>query len=63
MNKINKEIANIMKDIQKAAQGYKLPSDPQHEYVEDINNRISDIERYIIELKHYLTKHDLNDWE
>jgi len=62
MDKINYEIANIMTSIQIASQGKKEPSNSTAEYVEDINKRIGDIERGLDELKHYLTKHNLNDW-
>ena len=62
MDRINHDIADIMTNIQIASQGKKEPTDSQAEYVEDVNKRIGDIERYLTELKHYLTKHHLNDW-
>ena len=62
MDKINMDIADIMTNIQIASQGKKEPTDSQAEYAADINNRIGDIERGLTELKHYLTKHNLNDW-
>jgi len=63
MNEINRELANIMTDLQIAAQGKKEPTSSTEEYADDINKRISLIERRLDELKYFLTKHGLNDWE
>ena len=63
MNEINRELANVMTQLQIAAQGQKEPINSTEEYAADIKERITNIERELDALKFVLTKHHLNDWE
>lgn len=60
-NKLNRQIANLMEDVQQAT----LCSDINHTqdgYISDVNRRIGEIETAISILKYELTKHGLNNW-
>lgn len=58
--KVKHLIADLMNDVQIATQSEKNVFDEG--YIEDVNNRIGEIEKALVALKHELTKHNLNDW-
>ncbi len=58
--KVKHEISNFMQDVQLATQSEKNVFD--EDYIQDVNNRIGEIEKDLVALKHELTKHNLNDW-
>lgn len=58
--KIKHEIASLMNDVQIATQSEKNVFDEG--YIQDVNERIGEIEKALVALKHELTKHGLNDW-
>lgn len=49
-----------MNDVQLACMSDKNVFD--NDYIDDVNDRIGEIEKAIVALKHELTNHDLNDW-
>ena len=60
MNRELKRIINLMNDIQISALGLVAPH--EEGYIEDVNNRIGEIENGLAALKHELKSQDLNDW-
>lgn len=58
--KVKHEISNFMQDVQIACMSEKNMFD--EDYIQDVNNRIGEIEKALVALKHELTKHNLNDW-
>lgn len=58
--KVKHRIADLMNDVQFACMSDKNVFD--NGYIDDVNDRIGEIEKAIVALKHELTKHNLNDW-